>query len=636
MGNYGNAYSDEIQDLFYVSNDEEINNFFKGLYVSDKDIFEQYSAIIVRKAFCSGIYYVNQIYLSGTDGNLLIYSKGYDSSDNAIAGLEDCVIAELNGVAFFYAIVDWNSIGLNSQVEIDISECAWNPIDDIAKNMYLVGQMQKRHNYIITNNPSSGWPLSINNRIECLGENTVVNSEENSMVSIADAPSHYAPGKENIVIEDVPCGRFCVYETTNTQYENYNIIRKKSYNPSYEKIEHKNVSISMYVDNSDTTPKFYLNDFITSAKDVILYMNGARLSSNEYEVYPLQNLIQLKCSKNDLPAGATFTCDYITEQEHFILNPTFVGVSFVENRANGNRKQFDLNGIDKGSYVNNNYNVGRHGFRPMSFIIEGCQMNDPTPFVIKTVNSVNYNGYKIECVPNPEVSNSGNSNPVLHYMHGSFGGGSDATRIESIVSRKIRTNKIITDVDFRLPSSIRGSEFKNSVVEWFTIQEYWEGRTDSLVGVDNNEGRLQRRITLSLQKLSGEDSLHFCLTVDDVPIVENGGPSSQESYKSDIVVAFDKWVSLHVEIEAGRENVGKVLVTATTDNIVQEVFRKTLRTICLAQLENNTPRPIFEDFSVMKLYTAKRSIDTYNIFSGMEMYYKNCRVDCICAIDHDA
>lgn len=113
------------------------------------------------------------------------------------------------------------------------------------------------------------------------------------------------------------------------------------------------------------------------------------------------------------------------------------------------------------------------------------------------------------------------------------------------------------------------------------------------MGVDNNEGRLQRRITLSLQKSSGEDSLYFCLTVDDVPIEGNEGPSSQESYKSDIAVAFGKWVSLHVEIEAGRENVGKVLVTATTDNITQEVFRKTLRTICLAQLENNTLRPVF-------------------------------------------
>ena len=133
MENSGNAYSDEILNLFYVSNSEEINKFFKGMYVSDNDIFEQYSAIIVRKAFYSGNYYVNQIYLSGTDGNLLVYSKGYDSSDNAIAGLEDYVIAELNDVACFYAIVDWNSIGLNSQVSIDISECTWNPIDDIAK-----------------------------------------------------------------------------------------------------------------------------------------------------------------------------------------------------------------------------------------------------------------------------------------------------------------------------------------------------------------------------------------------------------------------------------------------------------------------------------------------------------------------
>lgn len=71
-------------------------------------------------------------------------------------------------------------------------------------------------------------------------------------------------------------------------------------------------------------------------------------------------------------------------------------------------------------------------------------------------------------------------------------------------------------------------------------------------------------------------------------------------------------------------------------NKTQEVFRKTLRTICLAQLENNTLRPVFEDFSAMKLYTAKSSLDTYSIFSKMEMYYRNCRVDCICAIDHDA
>ena len=42
--------------------------------------------------------------------------------------------------------------------------------------------------------------------------------------------------------------------------------------------------------------KFYLKDFITSPKDVVVYMNGTRLAPDMYDIFQYHNMIMLKDS----------------------------------------------------------------------------------------------------------------------------------------------------------------------------------------------------------------------------------------------------------------------------------------------------------------------------------------------------
>ena len=395
-----------------------------------------------------------------------------------------------------------------------------------------------------------------------------------------------------------------------------------------------------------------MSDFITSPKDVIIYMNGVRLSASNYTVYQNHNLIQL-CDTFDVPDGAEFTIDYTSKQERFIINPTFEGLNFVENQPAENRKQFDLNGIDTGSYTNNNYNVTRHGFRPMSFILEGFPIAADDEHNQGMVhNEVNYKGFIIGLVDDPSVNNSIAANNVLRYKHGMLDMNNDnkAIRIENVISRDIKANKIIADVDFYIPSSIKGSKFKEEIIDWFTIQEYWEGRTPQLVWGDGENSTVERRITLSLVKNKDEEQLHFKCDVSDVTVSALGTENNNDNDipESIVYVEFDQWISLHVEIIAGDDRTGHIEIFATIGGMRHVIYNKFIRTICEAQVENvDTLRPVFEDFSVMKLYTSKfyivnealRSCVVSSDETGacresyVEMFFKNCYVECICAVD---
>lgn len=224
-----------IQTLFKVSDNEELNDFLLGIYTNKGVDLSGYTSIIVRKAFFSNTnkLYVNQIYLGNTGLNQLVYSDGYPSKEKALSALKEFVIAEYNSKALFYAIVNWDAVE-TGQTVFNLSGHTLNYGNDISQNLFLVANMLKRHNLTMPLSTSEGWPLRMNCRIQCTHNTTLLNDEENMVFGTAPVFNHFAPGKENIVIKDKPLGRFCVYETTNTQYKDYNIVHQKAYNPYYE------------------------------------------------------------------------------------------------------------------------------------------------------------------------------------------------------------------------------------------------------------------------------------------------------------------------------------------------------------------------------------------------------------------
>ena len=217
--------------------------------------------------------------------------------------------------------------------------------------------------------------------------------------------------------------------------------------------------------------KFFLDGFVTSAKDVIVYMDGKRLASQYYNVYPNHNLVVLD-DDLDIPDSALFTCDYITRQEHFVLAPTFYGLKFVSNPTTGMRVQYDLDGVDYRASGKNDYRLAANGFRPMSFILEGYSADMSKMMV---ADRVELDGYVIELSDDPSGVSS---EKVLRFKHGTINDSNGrAQRIEGNVSRHIKANRVVSEVELYIPSSIKGKNFKYNPVDWFTIQEYWCGRT---------------------------------------------------------------------------------------------------------------------------------------------------------------
>ena len=541
--------------------------------------------------------------------------------ERALSALKEFVIAEYNGKALFYAIVNWDAVE-TGQTVFNLSGYTLNYGNDISQNLFLVANMLKRQNLTMPLSPSEGWPLRMNSRIQCTHNTTLLNDEENMVFGTAPVFNHFAPGKENIVIKDKPLGRFCVYETTNTQYENYNIVHQKAYNPYYEEIVHRDVTVYQ-----NTDKRIYLKGFVTSAKDVIVYKNGIRLAKNMYKVYPYHNLIVLDedyvYDSNDL-----FTCDYVTKQEHFILTPTFKGLNFVPNTVQGNRIQYDLDGIDKGTYINNNYRLSRHGFRPMSFVLEGFASDH---YENVATDRVNLDGYIIELANDPSGTSS---EKVLRLKHGTVNtsnASDNPQRIEGNVSRHIKANKIINEVELYIPSTIKGENFNANAINWFVIQEYWSGRTT---------GEKERRITLSLHKECGDENLSFSLSLKDVDLQTNIQTENQLNNDNlSCRFEFDKWIYMCIEIEPGDDFSGRIRISIKPENEEVYTFEKIIRTVYPASLDD-TQRPIYEDFCVMKLYTSANYVSNKTFssecegnVSNVQIFFRNCKIDCICAID---
>lgn len=370
--------------------------------------------------------------------------------------------------------------------------------------------------------------------------------------------------------------------------------------------------------------KFFLDGFVTSAKDVLVYMNGVPLASRYYKVYPNHNLIILNDSLA-IPDSALFTCDYIARQEHFVLAPTFNGLKFASIPTAGKRVQYDLDGIDENASGNNDYRLTAHGFRPMSFILEGYSANTSDRIV---ADRVELDGYVIELVDNPS---NVSSEKVLRFKHGTINDSNNrAQRIEGNVSRHIKANKVVSEVELYIPSTIKGKKFKSKPVDWFTIQEYWCGRTTV---------ETERRLTVSLNKRPGDESLFFNLSADNINL-RTGDATPSEKYRiADYSLDFDRWIYLRVEIEPGNDKVGKIRIVIRPEGGKEFFFEQTLSTVYPVFDYCSSPRPVYEDFSVMKLYTSTAyvrngtfSSEEDGTVSNVEIFFRNCRVDCIRAV----
>ena len=221
---------------------------------------------------------------------------------------------------------------------------------------------------------------------------------------------------------------------------------------------------------------------------------------------------------------------------------------------------------------------------------------------------------------------------VLRFKHGTLNASSgNAQRIEGNVSRHIKANRVVCEVELYIPSTIKGDKFKASPIDWFTIQEYWSGRTT---------GNIERRTTLSLKKKKGDESLFFDLALSDVNLHTNTITNLVENRIADYALEFDKWIRLRVEIEPGDDRNGKIRTVVRPEGGEEYVFEKIVRTVYPVEDYENSPRPIFEDFSVMKLYTSAAYVRNGVFSSGnggavsnVEIFFRNCRVDCVCAVD---
>jgi hypothetical protein len=96
---------------------------------------------------------------------------------------------------------------------------------------------------------------------------------------------------------------------------------------------------------------------------------------------------------------------------------------------------------------------------------------------------------------------------------------------------------------------------------------------------------------------------------------------------------------LRVEIEPGNDKVGKIRIVIRPEGGKEFFFEQTLSTVYPVFDYCSSPRPVYEDFSVMKLYTSTAyvrngtfSSEKDGTVSNVEIFFRNCRVDCIRAV----
>ena len=598
--------------LFYVCCDTTVRNYIKGIYSSAGFDPNTCMSIQLRKAFFSGNKYLNQVIFDGQP----ILSKLYANEDDALADLTDVIIANQTNYVFTI-IVDWANCPKNT--DLHFTGLTWIDTDNMAV------ELLKRREFEAFLSQSSGWPTVLNNRIRFsnrnLTEKYIINNEENHILDTSSKVDEFCPGRENIVVDEPAEGNFSVFETTNTMYDDINIVRKRAINPTFERVEYRN---SSFVDEPNGLRTFfYLPDFLCSRTAIDVYKNGLRLKlGTDYEVYPEHDLVVFTAA----PAlGDALVCDFVSKREHFYINTKFEGVNMIEdsNPPSGFKRYF-LDGVDTACHTGNNFTTKRHGFYPMQFLIEPAS------------------GANNQISIGNDTSISPDQKYLIFKHESNSGSSTDPSRTENIINYSIETNRIISEVEMYIPNNVYEALNNIGAINWLTVQEYWEGRTAALVG-GNYDDNKEIRLTLGILKESRTNSLHFELWADDIKM---NTPLKFCNYKkivSDFTIPCGKWFRIHTEIWPGDSVHGKVIMTATTNLYTDSmtttsVFNDTLRTACKRQtyMENlydlrKTRRPIYENFSTMKLYTSRALVSSLNP-TPLQVYFRNHHLDCIHAI----
>ena len=611
--------------MFYVCSDTTVSKYIKGIYSSAGFDPNTITSIQLRKAYRNS--FLNQIIFDGS----AVYSKAYTSLQAALADLpEVIVINQVNHI--FTIIVNWTKVPVDTDIILGFTGYTWTDTDNIAV------ELLKRREYEAFLSQSSGWPTVLNNRIRFSNRNItekyIINSEENHILDTSSEVDEFCPGKENIVIDEPVEGNYSVYETTNTMYDDINIVRKCAINPTFERVEHRN---SSFVDEPNGSRKFfYLPDFLCSRTAIDVYKNGLRLKLGiDYEAYPEHDLVVFTTA----PAlGDALVCDFVSKREHFYINTKFEGVNMIEdsNPPSGFKRYF-LDGIDSSCYTGNNFTAKRHGFYPMQFLIEPASGAN---------NQVSIG----------DNNNISSDQKYLIFKHesNSASNGTSPSRTENIINYSIEANRIVSDVEMYVPGNVFDALSNlQSEINWLTIQEYWEGRTAAFVGGDYDDNT-EIRLTLGILKGTGTGGLHLELWADTIKMDTTlviGNYAKISSVSSDtggtyFTVPRAKWFRIHTEIWPGDERHGRVFLSVTKNldsatPTTQTVFDKCLQTVCKRQIstEGNydmtkTYRPVYENFSTMKLYTSKALVDSLKP-SSLQVYFRNHHLDCIHAIQDE-
>lgn len=632
-----------LESLFEVSDNAQVNNVIKGFYSSASVNMSQYSTLQVRKAFyrSSDSKYLNQLIF----GNSLIYSEYYDSQAEALASLPYLIFKSVNGVPCSI-LVDWNSVSTGANVTINISSCTWIDTSNPVSNIRMAVEIMNRIVLSTSTNNSNGWPAVLNGRIHysnlAITDKQVVNNVENRILDTASIVNQFASGVENIVIRDEEQGSLNIYETTNTNYGDINLVRQHVLNPYYEDINHRNSSFTDEPDGIRTL--FYLSDNLCSETSIDIYKNGLRLAlDRDYKVYPEHDLVEFTSAPL---SSDIIVCDYTTKKEHFILDCSFqgdMGDSIEQLSDDGDYIKYKLTGVDSHLHENNNYNIERHGFIPMTFAIE------------KGINGEDYS------ISFDQISGSGDSEKYLHYTHGKPDSSVNYSRIENTFPSAIMANKIVSDVEVYIPANVGSGLNSMGTIEWLTLQEFFEGREQTLVGGGDYSGdsdEIERRLTLGMLKTSGINYLHFELWGQDVKMDTNPLQfSDYDKLISNVSVPFGEWFRLHTEVIPGDETHGRFyMYIVRANNTVTEVFNSNIRTVCRRQSRigieawhdkvndgyinycynlRETNRPVFDAFHTMKLYTSKdlvNALDNLPNPVSLNVYFRNLHLDCTRAV----
>ena len=403
-------------------------------------------------------------------------------------------------------------------------------------------------------------------------------------------------------------------------------------------IESKQYTKARFLDSPDgKRTEFKLPDFLSSVKTLIVYQDGKVLRLHDhYEVVQHHDLVVFK---NPPAKNSDLSCTFNSKKEVFthIINTTDMKTSIVSNTPN-KKTVFRFTGNNRS---NSWKEFNKYGVEPMYFSSEGG------------------NGYIVEMTNDPLDRKAS----AIHFKHGTpvpdKALAAPCSRLQNHVSKEFGTNRLVCDMDILLPESMGLLKSFPHEIDWLTIQEYWNGRSPELVS-DKDAGPhdTQIRLTLGILKDNGAGKdLHFELWAEDDFLNGATHPKMKKNevklINKSFAIPFGEWVRLHIEIIPGDEEHGTFILTATTkDGMEHKIFNDHIRTICermayektdihegrnLGKLNfKETKRPVYEDFSTMKLYTSAM-LQNYLRGKGknMEIYFKNYRLECVSAVEEE-